>query len=66
MIFEEIWHLAWIYNRMILKHKEEYNIDYILKFRSILETALAKYYPHLRLAFNENHSCYFEYKGSQP
>ena len=66
MKFEEIWHLAWIYNRMINKHKEEYNVDYILKFRSILEINLDKYYPQTRLAFNENHTCYFEFKGVQP
>ena len=31
----DIHHLKWIYQRMVMKHKENEDYDYMIKFRSI-------------------------------
>lgn len=38
--FDDIWHLAWIYNRLIKVHKESSNTDYMETLRHIIHRQL--------------------------
>lgn len=39
---EEVKHIEWIYYRMVFKHQENPNFDYMIKFREILEKLSSK------------------------
>ena len=34
---KELNHIEWIYNRMVFKHNENPNYDYMIKFKSLIE-----------------------------